>query len=330
MRSSVLVSVTVMGMVSFAAAFQAPGGAILRTRAAPSLSLRAPSSAPRAFNRAAGVKMAVLLDNGELKLDSEECAKLKLPADSVIPADSAEEIQGRLQEFEDEEVRKLFRGLGPSPDEEPYEGYWADVERLGLEESNLGTSSINPGSLYGPDGVPYAPWMVGKVSEGRTKKRPSTKTEEELKFEYDGRGQELAGAGGGGLNSQLVGDEVKLSFNIGTETNTRGYVITRRPGGSDDSAYKVVADYLTPGASLNSGAIRGEYSYVDGSVEPGTWVYRVADEDMEGRKTILSQTIIEVPSNSDKVKTLVSAAVLGAFLTGLTLFAINADPMNGL
>lgn len=66
--------------------------------------------------------MAVLLDNGELKLDSEECAKLKLPADSVIPADSAEEIQGRLQEFEDEEVRKLFRGLGPSPDEEPYEG----------------------------------------------------------------------------------------------------------------------------------------------------------------------------------------------------------------
>lgn len=70
-------------------------------------------------------------------------------------------------------------------------GYWADVERLGLEESNLGTSSINPGSLYGPDGVPYAPWMVGKVSEGRTKKRPSTKTEEELKFEYDGRGQVL-------------------------------------------------------------------------------------------------------------------------------------------
>lgn len=61
--------------------------------------------------------------------------------------------------------------------------------------------------------------------------------------------QELAGAGGGGLNSQLVGDEVKLSFNIGTETNTRGYVITRRPGGSDDSAYKVVADYLTPGTA---------------------------------------------------------------------------------
>ena len=64
-----------------------------------------------------------------------------------------------------------------------------DVERLGLEESNLGTSSKNPGGLYGPDGVAYAPWMIGKISEGPSKKRVSTKTEAELKFEYDGRGQ---------------------------------------------------------------------------------------------------------------------------------------------
>jgi hypothetical protein len=205
-----------------------------------------------------------------------------------------------------------------------------DVERLGLEESNLGTSSKNPGGLYGPDGVAYAPWMIGKISEGPSKKRVSTKTEAELKFEYDGRGQELAGAGGGGLNSALAGDEVKLSFNVGVESNTRGYVITRRPGGSDDATYKVVADYLTPGANLNSGALNGEYSYMDGSVEPGTWVYRVAEEDVEGKKTILSQTIIEVPSNSDKTKTLVASAVLGGFLTVLTLIAIKSDPMNGI
>jgi hypothetical protein len=110
-----------------------------------------------------------------------------------------------------------------------------------------------------------------------------------------GRGaQELAGAGGGGLNSQLVGDEVKLSFAVGKEENTRGYVITRRPGGSDDSAYEVVADYLTPGSELGAGKLNGEYSYVDGSVVPGTWVYRVAEEDVDGSRTVLSQTIIEV------------------------------------
>jgi hypothetical protein len=30
------------------------------------------------------------------------------------------------------------------------------------------------------------------------------------------------------------------------------------------------------------------------------------------------------------VKTLVSAAVLGGLLTAMTLFAINADPQNGI
>jgi len=68
-------------------------------------------------------------------------------------------------------------------------GYWADIERLGLDESSMGTSSVNPASLYGPDGVPYAPWMVGKVSEGPSKKRSDGKTEAQRKFEYDGRGQ---------------------------------------------------------------------------------------------------------------------------------------------
>ena len=33
----------------------------------------------------------------------------------------------------------------------------------------MGTSSVNPASLYGPDGKPYAPWMIGKVSEGPSK-----------------------------------------------------------------------------------------------------------------------------------------------------------------
>lgn len=325
------VSAAVLAMAAFVDAFQAPGGIPLRSRAGPSLGLRAPhQNSPRVFKRAAGVKMATLLDNGELKLEEEECEKLKLPIDSIIPADSAGEIQQRLQDIEDDEVKKLFRTLGPSPDEEPYEGYWEDIKRLELDESNLGTSSVNPASLYGPDGKPYAPWMIGKVNEGKSKKRSDGKTEEERQFEYAGRGQELAGAGGGGLNSQLVGDEVKLSFQVGKEENTRGYVITRRPGGSDDSAYEVVADYMTPGAELGAGRLNGEYSYVDGSVVPGTWVYRVSEEDSEGRKTTLSQTIIEVPSNSDKLKTLVSAAVLGGILTVMTVVSIAADPQNGI
>ncbi len=66
--------------------------------------------------------MVETLASGELKLTEDECEKLKLPPNSVIPADSAEEIKQRLQDIDDEAVRKLFRQIGASPDEEPYPG----------------------------------------------------------------------------------------------------------------------------------------------------------------------------------------------------------------
>jgi len=271
--------------------------------------------------------MVTVLESGELQLTEEECEKLNLPPDSVIPADSAEEIQGRLQEFEDEAVRKLFRQIGQSPDEEPYPGYWADIERLQLDEFSAGTSSINPASLYGPDGKPYAPWMIGKVSEGPSKLKGDGKSEEQRKFEYAGRGQELSGTG---MSCKLLGDEVRLAWNVGEETNSKGYVVVRRPGGSDEEAFKTVADYLTPGAMLGAGAINGEYSYVDGSVSPGVWVYRVMEEDLDGKRMFLSQSIIEVPSSADKTKTLVAGGILVTLLAIGAFLGTLADPQNGL
>lgn len=132
-------------------------------------------------------------------------------------------------------------------------GYWEDIERLGLDEFSAGTSSVNPASLYGPDGVPYAPWMVGKVSEGPSKlsKSPALvdvlgelwcdesssgadvgvrggaegdgKTTEQREFEYAGRGQELSGSG---MSCKLLGDEVRLGWNVGSESNSK--VTSRR------------------------------------------------------------------------------------------------------
>lgn len=273
------------------------------------------------------VRMVDVLETGELQLNEEECEKLKLPPNSVIPADSADEIKARLQAFDDEAVKKLFRQIGQSPDEEPYPGYWEDIERLGLDEFSAGTSSVNPASLYGPDGVPYAPWMVGKVSEGPSKLKGDGKTTEQREFEYAGRGQELSGSG---MSCKLLGDEVRLGWNVGSESNSKGYLVVRRPGGSEEEAFKTIADYLTPGANLAAGAINGEYSYVDGTATPGVWVYRVIEEDMDGKKTFLSQSIIEVPSSSDKVKTLVAGGVLVSLLALGAFIGSVADPQNGL
>jgi len=281
-----------------------------------------------------GVKMmATMRENGEMQLTEEECEKLKLPSNTVIPVDSVAEIQKELQDIADDEIRKLARQIGLKPEQEPYPGYFEDIERLGLNEKNMVASSANPAGMYGPDGKPYAPWMVGKVLENAPKRERPKQSEDDVNFQWQGRGAELSGAGGGGLNARLLGDEVRLSFQVGKEENSKGYRITKRPGGSEDDAYTLVADYLTPGADLNAGQLNGEYSFVDGSLEPltpGVWVYRVQEEDLDGKRTTLSQTIIEVPSNSDKVKTLVAGGLIVAFLGAATFLGQSVDPMNGI
>ena len=96
--------------------------------------------------------MATMLDNGEMKLTDEECDKLKLPPNTVIPPESVAEIQGELQDIADDEIRKLARQIGLKPEQEPYPGYFEDIERLGLTEKNMVASSANPAGMYGPDG----------------------------------------------------------------------------------------------------------------------------------------------------------------------------------
>lgn len=271
--------------------------------------------------------MGQILSNGELQLTDEECEKLNLPPNSVVPVENVEEFQAKLQSMYDDDVRKLARQIGTKPTEEPYPGYFADIERLGLEGQNLVASSANPAGLYGPDGKAYAPWMIGKIAENVEKRPRASKTREEASFEFSSRGQELSGVG---MTARLLGDEVKLTWTVGKEENSRGYLITKRPGGSKDEEFRLVADYQTPGANLAPGSIDGSYSYVDGDVTPGVWVYRVQEEGTDGVRTSLSQTIVDVPSNSDKVKTLVAGVGIVTILGIFAAFAINADPQNGL
>lgn len=105
----------------------------------------------------AGLKMATILDNGEMALSDEECEKLKMPPNTVVvsmqcvlcsrhlfgctcsrrhggearnsdvdldrqPVDNVEQFKGMLQEIDDEAIRRLARQIGTNPAEEPYPG----------------------------------------------------------------------------------------------------------------------------------------------------------------------------------------------------------------
>jgi len=126
--------------------------------------------------------MATVLESGEMRLTEEECEMLKLPSDAVIPAESVAEVQQQLQDIADEQVRKLARQIGANPKEEPYPGYFEDIARLGINDAQV-TSSVNPASMYGPDGKPYAPWMVGKVAENVPKRPKKQMSQDDVEFQ---------------------------------------------------------------------------------------------------------------------------------------------------
>lgn len=231
---------------------------------------------------------------------------------------------------------------------------------------------------------------------------PKVMSEDEKKFNFASRGQELSGVG---LTASLLGDEVRLAWDVEGEVDSKGYIVTKRPGGSEDGVSEIFecfadGESLDPPASVcdslsvipatrhifslpttrllgpsssPAGAVHslrcagpqsklkffmqshlfpfscghrrvtrsllcrlgGKYSYVDGNVDPGVWVYRVQEEvrvdchkrhrlfgrslqllhlfvpispfsccrsqNVNGEKSALSQTIIDIPSNEDKV-----------------------------
>ena len=66
--------------------------------------------------------MGQILSNGELQLTDEECERLSLPPNSVVPVENVEEFQAKLQSIYDDDVKKLARQIGTKPAEEPYPG----------------------------------------------------------------------------------------------------------------------------------------------------------------------------------------------------------------
>ena len=66
--------------------------------------------------------MGQILENGELQLTDEECEKLSLPPNSVVPVENVEDFQAKLQSMYDDDVKKLARQIGTKPSEEPYPG----------------------------------------------------------------------------------------------------------------------------------------------------------------------------------------------------------------
>lgn len=221
---------------------------------------------------------------------------------------------------------------------EPYPGFFSDMMRMGLSEEQAVAQALkqqkqsNPTrsgkvggakNLFKPDGTLYAPWMAG-LSADYEPTVIRKRTDASGRLAADPQLAELSGVG---MTWKMIGDNLKLSWTTGSEEDCLGFSVSRRTGKS--SEWTKVADYRDSPSELKSkGPEGGSYTYVIEDAEPGSWIYRVSDVDVNQNVSDLSQVLVEIESKEDtKLRNIALLALLG-FLVVAGFIGLSIDPQS--
>jgi len=160
-------------------------------------------------------------------------------------------------------------------------------------------------NLRNANGVEYAPWMnITPEAEVEIKTIMKQKAEARRKRKdqeagvsgallMDSQAQELSG---GGLNCKVVSDnEVELSWATSSETSTKGFAIKRRQARTEE--FETIVSYENWGPLATKGVEGGEYTFLDDSVSPGGWVYRITECETNGQENDICQALVDVQTS---------------------------------
>jgi len=205
-------------------------------------------------------------------------------------------------------------------DDKSYEDLSADAQRVyrGMRSST---------------GVEFAPWMkvdAEKIAEAKKareeRKARSAASSKSDQMLIDPQAAEL-GAGGGLKSKVLSEEEVELRWSTGDETGNAGFIIQRRKGGSN--AFEDLESFESFAPLKTKGVSGGEYSYLDDTVPgPGTYVYRICDQDTTGARSAICQKLVEIEDASEQTQTLIIGGFIAVLAVALVAAGIASDPIQ--
>mmetsp|Transcript_27838 Transcript_27838/g.32478 ORF Transcript_27838/g.32478 Transcript_27838/m.32478 type:complete len:278 (+) Transcript_27838:101-934(+) len=181
-------------------------------------------------------------------------------------------------------------------------------------------------NLRNANGVDYAPWMnMSEDDENKIRAVMREKSAARLKRQveeksvsgnlyFDSQAQELSGTG---LSSKTIDGEVELQWATKSETNTKGFVVKRRPAKTEE--FTVIASYEDWGPLMSKGVDGGVYRFLDTSSTPGGWVYRISECDNNGKEADLCQCLVEVQTEDEQRAALIAG--VGIVVVGIAAVA---------
>lgn len=188
-------------------------------------------------------------------------------------------------------------------------------------------------NLRNSNGVDYAPWMgISEEDETQIRQIMKEKTEARRKRQeqeksvsgnlyFDSQAQELSGTG---LNYKTIDGQVELEWATKTESNTKGFIVKRRPAKTED--FEVIASYDQWGPLASKGIDGGVYRYLDTTVSPGGWVYRISECDNNNNENDLCQCLVEVQTEEEQKTALIAGVGIGVIGLAAVVAGLVLDP----
>lgn len=209
-----------------------------------------------------------------------------------------------------------------------------EVEALVQQEMKKSKRMSN---LRNAKGVDYAPWMnISEEDENRIRQLMKEKAEARRKRQeqeksvtgnlyLDSQAQELSGTG---LNYKIIDGDVELEWATKSESGTKGFIVKRRPAKTEE--FSVIASYADWGPLQSKGADGGIYRYLDDTVSPGGWVYRVSECDNSGAESDLCQCLVDVQTEEEQKAAIIAAAGIAAVGIIAVVAGLTLDPLGGV
>ena len=216
----------------------------------------------------------------------------------------------------------------------------ADKEEMTLEEEvemlvkAEKAKSSRMSNLRDAKGVEYAPWMkISEADEAKMRsimrekaeaRRKRQEQEQSVKGSLlkDSTNQELSGTG---LRSKVVdGNSVELTWATARETNTKGFMVKRRPAKTED--FFTVASYESFGPLASKGLEGGVYRYLDENVGTGSWVYRITECESNGNENDLSQCLVDIQTTEEQQQQTIALAGFGIIAAAVLAAGFFLDP----
>jgi len=268
----------------------------LATGPAASLALRMSRPALMHPSRPRVAAMQVEEEEVEAMSEEEYLAELEAEGEAISEEEFLAEESGDNYDALSEDAKRVYRGMRSS------------------------------------SGVEFAPWMkvdaekIAAAKKAREERKARSISSSQDQMLIDPQAAEL-GAGGGLKSKVLSEEEVELRWSTGDETGNLGFIVQRRPGGS--SNFEDIESYESFAPLKTKGVAGGEYSYLDDSLPgPGTYVYRICDQDQSGSRTAICQKLVEIEDASEQTQTLIIGAVFAVLALGLVAAGIASDPIQ--